>query len=325
MRGLHSALDAAGPQAGRIEHLWWIFFWVCSVVFVLVLIALLAAIYRSRKGRERDARRLEPETNPPRERERSLVRAVGGATVVTAVILIGLLVLSVATGRAVGSSPPPDALTIEVVGHQWWWEINYENPLPSRRFATANEIHIPVGRPIRVKTRSTDVIHSFWVPNLHGKRDLIPGRPSETWLQADRPGVFRGQCAEFCGAQHANMALVVVAEPAAAFESWRSAQLQPAPPPARPLLRRGQEVFLALPCPTCHTIAGTPAGGRVGPDLSHLASRRTLAAGTLPNARGHLAGWILDPQTQKPGNKMPAVALQSDDMEALLAYLESLR
>jgi cytochrome c oxidase subunit 2 len=316
MRGLHSALDAAGPQAGRIEDLWWIFFWVCTVVFVLVLIVLLAAIYRSRRSDE-----------PVRstEQERRLARAVGGATAVTAVILIGLLVLSVSTGRAVGSAAPPGSLTIEVVGHQWWWEINYEDPLPSRHFTTANEIHIPVGRPVRVKTRSTDVIHSFWVPNLHGKRDLIPGRPSETWLQADRPGVFRGQCAEFCGAQHANMALVLVAEPPEAFESWRSAQLRPAPPPARPLLRRGQEVFLALPCPTCHTIAGTPAGGRVGPDLSHLASRRTLAAGTLPNARGHLAGWILDPQTPKPGNKMPAVALQSNDMEALLAYLESLR
>jgi cytochrome c oxidase subunit 2 len=309
---MQSALDSAGPQAGRIEDLWWIFFWVCTVVFVLVLIALLAAVFRSR-------------TDPSRDGERRLTQAVGGATAVSAVILIGLLVLSVATGRAVGSLAPPGSLTLEVVGHQWWWEIIYEDPVPARRFTTANEIHIPVGSPVRIKTRSNDVIHSFWVPNLHGKRDLIPGKPSETWLQADRPGVFRGQCAEFCGAQHANMALVVVAEPPAKFESWRAAQLQPTPPPARPLLRRGQEVFLALPCPTCHTIAGTPAGGRVGPDLSHLASRRTLAAGTLPNTRGHLAGWILDPQTQKPGNKMPAVALQSDDMEALLAYLESLR
>lgn len=316
MKGLHSVLDPAGPQAGRIEDLWWIFFWVCTAVFVLVLAALLAAIYRARRSQTGQG---------GREQERRLTRTVGAATVVSAVILIGLLVLSISTGRAVGSSAPPDALTIEVVGHQWWWEIKYDHPIPSQSFTTANEIHIPVGRPIRIKTRSTDVIHSFWVPNLHGKRDLIPGKPSETWLQADRAGVFRGQCAEFCGAQHAHMAFVVVAEPPAAFESWRSAQLQPPPPPAQPLERRGQEVFLALPCPTCHTVAGTPAGGRVGPELTHLASRRTLAAGTLPNTRGHLAGWILDPQTQKPGNKMPAVALRSDDMEALLAYLESLR
>ncbi len=321
MRGLHSALDAAGPQAGRIEDLWWIFFWVCTAVFVLVVAALLAAVLRRRR---QDQRRLSDEAGGTGS-ERGLVRAVGGATAVAAILLIGLLIASVATGRAVGSLAPPGALTLEVVGHQWWWEINYEDPMPSRRFTTANEIHIPVGRPIRIKTRSSDVIHSFWVPNLHGKRDLIPGHPSETWLQADRAGVFRGPCAEFCGAQHANMALVVVAEPPAAYESWRAAQLQTAPPPATALQSRGKAVFLALPCPACHTIAGTQAGGKIGPDLTHLASRQTLAAGTLPNTRGHLAGWVLDPQTQKPGNKMPAVALQPDDLQALLAYLESLR
>jgi cytochrome c oxidase subunit 2 len=312
MKDLHSVLDAAGPQAGRIESLWWIFFWVCAAVFVLVLIALLAAVLRRRRADLHGG-------------ERGLTRAVGGATAVSAVLLLGLLIASVTTGRAVLRPAPADALTLEVVGHQWWWEIKYEDPVPSRRFTTANEIHIPVGRPIRVKTSSRDVIHSFWVPNLHGKRDLIPGKPSETWLQADRPGVFRGPCAEFCGAQHANMSLLVVAEPPAEFEAWRKAQLQTPAPPATPLQLRGQTVFLSLPCPTCHTIAGTPAGGRIGPDLTHLASRRTLAAGTLPNTRGHLGGWILDPQTQKPGNKMPPVAMDSADLQALLAYLESLR
>lgn len=319
---IQSMVDSAGPQAARIESLWWVFFWVCAVVFVLVIIALVMAVYRSRR---REGDRLEPLLDPPRERELRMARTVGGAVAVSALILIGLLIASVATGRAVLSLPPPDALSIDVVGHQWWWEIQYNDPVPSRTFRTANEIHIPVGHPVRVRTRSSDVIHSFWVPNLHGKRDLIPGYPSETWLQADRPGVFRGQCAEFCGHQHANMALVVVAEPPDAFEVWRAAQLLTPPPPSRPLLRRGQEVFLSLPCPTCHTIAGTPAGGKTAPDLTHLASRRTLAAGTLPNNRGHLAGWILDPQNVKPGNKMPAVALQPDDLQALLAYLESLR
>jgi cytochrome c oxidase subunit 2 len=321
-QNIQSILDSAGPQAGRIESLWWVFFWVSTVVFVLVMIALVMAVVRSwRRGGER----LDPLLDPPHERERRMAKTVGGAAAATILILFGLLVASVSTGRAVLSPPPPEALGIEVVGHQWWWEIKYEDPVPSRNFTTANEIHIPVGRPVRVKTRSADVIHSFWVPNLHGKRDLIPDFPSETWLQADRPGIFRGQCAEFCGHQHANMSLVVVAEPPAAFESWRAAQLQAPPPPTTPLLRRGQEVFLALPCPTCHTIAGTPAGGKTAPDLTHLASRRTLAAGTLPNTRGHLAGWILDPQTAKPGNKMPAVALESDDLQALLGYLESLR
>jgi cytochrome c oxidase subunit 2 len=325
VQNIQSVLDSAGPQAGRIESLWWVFFWVCTAVFVLVLIALVMAVLRSRNTRNKDGPRLAPLLDPPREGERRMARTVGGAAAVSLLLLIGLLVASVATGRAVLTPPPPGALGIEVVGHQWWWEIKYEDPVPSRNFTTANEIHIPVGRPVRIKTSSADVIHSFWVPNLHGKRDLIPGFTSETWLQADRPGVFRGQCAEFCGYQHANMSLVVVAEPPAAFESWRAAQLQSPPPPATPLLRRGQEVFLALPCPTCHTIAGTPAGGKTAPDLTHLASRRTLAAGTLPNNRGHLAGWILDPQTQKPGNKMPAVALGSDDLQALLGYLESLR
>jgi cytochrome c oxidase subunit II len=320
MRGLHSALDSAGPQAGRIEDLWWVFFWVCLPVFLLVLAALAAALLHARRHPVHP----EAEHRLP-GREPGLLRAVGGATVVTAILLIGLLIASVSTGRAVGSPAPPGSLTLEIVGHQWWWEARYEDPEPSRHFSTANEIHIPVGRPVRIKTRSNDVIHSFWVPNLQGKRDLIPGHPSEIWLQADRPGVFRGQCAEFCGVQHANMALVVVAEPPAAFAAWRSSQLAPARPPATALQSRGQAVFLALPCPTCHTVSGTPAGGKLGPDLTHLASRGTLAAGTLPNTREHLGGWILDPQTRKPGNKMPAVALPPDDLQALLAYLESLR
>ena len=311
MKGL-SALDAAGVQAARIEDLWWIFFWVCAAVFVLVIGTLLVALFH-RRGEERPGG------------ERRMARVVGGAVALSAVILLGLLVASVATGSAVGSPSPPDALQLEVIGHQWWWEVRYDHPVPSRSFTTANEIHIPVGRPVHVTTRSSDVIHSFWVPNLHGKRDLIPGHPSEIWLRADRPGVWRGQCAEFCGHQHANMALLVVAEPAERFQAWYDAQLRPAAPPRTPQALKGRQVFLSLPCPTCHTIAGTEAGGKTAPDLTHLASRRTLAAGTLPNTRGHLGGWILDSQDAKPGNKMPPVAMKSDDLLALLDYLESLR
>lgn len=311
MKGL-SALDAAGVQAARIENLWWIFFWVCTAVFVLVMGTLLIALFRKRG---------EPRPGG----ERRMARVVAGAVALSAVILIGLLVASVATGSAIGTPAPADALELEVIGHQWWWEVRYDHPVPSRSFTTANEIHIPVGRAVHVETRSSDVIHSFWVPNLHGKRDLIPGHPSELWLRADRPGVWRGQCAEFCGHQHANMGLLVVAEPVEQFQAWYDAQLRPAAPPRTPQALKGRQVFLSLPCPTCHTIAGTEAGGKTAPDLTHLASRRTLAAGTLPNTRGHLGGWILDSQDAKPGNKMPPVAMKSDDLLALLDYLESLR
>jgi cytochrome c oxidase subunit 2 len=318
--GWQSALDPAGPQAARIEDLWWVYFWVCAAVFVLVFLALVTAVFHGRRG-EGDP--TDPGAPHPPESERRLTRTVASAVAVTVAVLTGLLVATVAASRT-ASSLPGDPLTLELTGQQWWWQVRYEDPTPSRRVTTANEIHIPVGRPVRVKTRSTDVIHSFWVPNLHGKLDLIPNRPSEIWIQADRPGVYRGQCAEFCGYQHANMALLVVAEPPEAFRAWYEAQLQTARPPASALQRRGKAVFESLPCPLCHTIAGTQAAGKTAPDLTHLASRRTLAAGTLPNTRGHLGGWILDPQTVKPGNKMPAVSLKSDDLQALLAYLESL-
>jgi cytochrome c oxidase subunit 2 len=170
-----------------------------------------------------------------------------------------------------------------------------------------------------------DVIHSFWVPNLHGKKDMIPGQVNTFWLQADRPGVFRGQCAEFCGFQHANMALYVVAEPEDQFARWQAQQRQPAPEPATDAQRKGRDVFMASSCVLCHAVAGTSAGGVTGPNLTHVASRLSLAAGTLPNTRGHLAGWIVDPQLQKPGNNMPPNLLSPHELQALLSYLETLR
>jgi cytochrome c oxidase subunit 2 len=265
------------------------------------------------------------ELHPAPEGERRRFRAVAAAAVATVVILFGLLVASVATGREIASLHAKQALTLDLVGHQWWWEVQYQQPDPSQSFVTANEIHIPVGRPVLVKAASRDVIHSLWVPNLHGKRDLIPGRVNAIWLEADRPGLYRGQCAEFCGYQHAHMALDVVAEPADRFDAWVAAQRQPAAAPATELAKRGAAVFQSLPCPLCHTVAGTGANGMNGPDLTHLASRRTIAAGTLPNTRGALAGWILDPGSAKPGTTMPPTPLDPDDLGALLAYLESLR
>jgi cytochrome c oxidase subunit II len=178
---------------------------------------------------------------------------------------------------------------------------------------------------VQIKAMSRDVIHSFWVPNLHGKRDLIPGQVTNFWIQADRPGVYRGQCAEFCGHQHANMAFNVVAEPMEKFEQWIRGQRQPAPEPDTPEEVRGQQTFLQGPCVMCHTVRGTSAGSRVGPELTHVASRLTIAAGTLPNTRGHLAGWVLDPQSVKPGNRMPPNGLTPNDLQNVLTYLRSLR
>jgi cytochrome c oxidase subunit 2 len=195
----------------------------------------------------------------------------------------------------------------------------------SRRLTTANELHIPVGREVKIRMRSADVIHSFWAPQLHGKRDLIPGDTSYLWLKADRPGRFQGQCAEFCGHQHAHMRFEVVAHSPERFAAWYESQLRPAATPTDSLRRRGQEVFVGKSCVMCHRIRGTIAGGTVAPDLTHVASRRMIAAGTLPNTRGYLGGWIVNPQSMKPGVKMPPNALAGADLQALLAYLESLK
>jgi cytochrome c oxidase subunit 2 len=314
-----SALDPAGPQAAHIDHLWWLLFWVSTAVFVLVLAVLFAAL----------AVRRPPEAtvtlNPGPEGERRRFRAVAAATGVTVAVLFGLLVASVATGREIASLEAPRALTVEVVGHQWWWEVHYLDPDSSGSFVTANEIHIPVGKPVLVRAIGRDVIHSLWIPNLHGKRDLIPGRTSVIWLQADRPGLYRGQCAEFCGYQHAHMALDVFADPPARFAAWVAAQRQSPPPPAATLEQRGEQVFLGAACALCHTIQGTGANGQNAPDLTHLASRRTLAAGALPNTRVALSSWILDPGSAKPGSHMPPTNLHPDDLQALVAYLETLK
>jgi len=199
----------------------------------------------------------------------------------------------------------------------------YDNP--SQIVVTANEIHIPVGRPVRIRGTSNDVIHSFWVPNLHGKRDLIPSRITDEWIQADQPGRYRGQCAEFCGMQHAHMALLVIAEEPAQFEMWQETQLATSSAPVDEEQRHGQQVFLAKACAACHAVRGTAAAGTLGPDLTHIGSRRTIAAGVFENTRGSLAAWIADPQTIKPGNNMPMVALTADELRAASAYLASLK
>jgi cytochrome c oxidase subunit II len=310
---IQSALHPAGPQAASISDLWWLMFWTCSAVYVVVLGVLLAAVWRRRRDEQ------EP------TRENSLFRSVAAATAVTIVILFGLLFASVATGRAVASLGSAEAMVIEVTGNQWWWDVTYDNPNPSLRVRTANELHLPVGRQIRLQFSSNDVIHSFWVPNLHGKMDLIPGRQTALWLQVDTPGIYRGQCAEYCGLQHANMALTVVAESPEAFERWIVAQRRPAPEPASDEQTRGRDIVERGPCAMCHAVSGTAAGGRTAPDLTHFASRSTIAAGVAPNTPGYLAGWIANPQHLKPGSRMPATGLSSEDLQAVLAYLGTLR
>jgi cytochrome c oxidase subunit II len=313
--GAQSALDPAGPQAARIGRLWWLMFWTCLVVFVAVMGVLVAALRR--RSRE--------ESGGEAEADRRAAKVVTGAVVVTAVILFGLMISDFVTGRALFSMGSPDAVTIKVTGHQWWWDFEYGDPVPSRRVRTANEIHIPVGRPVQLQMTSADVIHSLWVPNLHGKTDLMTGHQTVTWLQADRAGTFRGQCAEYCGHQHAHMAFIVVAEPAEQFNAWLENQRRPAAQPATPEQQRGQQIFLTRTCVMCHQVRGTDAGARSGPDLTHLASRQTIAAGTLVNNRGNLGAWIVDPQRVKPGNKMPQHDLSGEDLNALLSYLESLK
>jgi cytochrome c oxidase subunit 2 len=314
--GAHSAHDPAGPQAFLLDRLGDLLYLIAAAVFVLVAVTLLGALLRRRRAEE-DAE------DPAHERRMATAVAIAaGATVAT---LAAVLLLSFWTGHHLAATPPPEALQIRVTGHQWWWEVQYRDAAPDRWATTANEIHVPVGRPVALELRGSDVIHSFWVPNLGVKRDMIPGEVNSVWFQADTPGIYRGQCAEFCGQQHAMMGFLVMAESPEQFAAWLDRQRDSARTPADSLARRGREVFLASSCAMCHAVGGTPAGGRLGPDLTHVAGRRTIAAGTLPNVRGNLAGWIIDPQQIKPGAHMPATAIEPAELRAILAYMESLR
>lgn len=322
-RWIQSPLAPASAQAAELLRLGSFFFWIAAAVYLVVVGFLLYAAFRRRPPAEGTGSAVGSAVGPAGERRmrNGVVAAVG----LTAVTLFLYLVLSFSTGRALTAPVRHPAATIAVTGYQWWWDVEYEDSIPQRRMHTANEIHIPVGRPVLFKLTARDVIHSFWVPNLSGKKDLIPGDMNTLWFQADTAGVYRGQCAEFCGYQHAKMAFVVVAESPERYATWLEQQRDTARTPADSVARRGQEVFLSSACVMCHTIQGTPAGSRVGPDLTHVASRRTLAAGTLSNTRGNLAGWIIDPQRIKPGARMPSNQLTPGDLQALLAYLGSLR
>ncbi|MFL5637999.1 MAG: cytochrome c oxidase subunit II [Gemmatimonadaceae bacterium] len=311
-----SVLDPVSPHAASTRQLFY-FMLVVSVITYILVVGALFAVIRNRRYATDDP------VSPAREHRAE--RAVQIAVLIVIPVLFLFLLYNFAVARNIGRMPAGPQLTIDVTGHQWWWDVVYEDPVPHNIVRTANEIHIPVGQTVMIKLASHDVIHSFWVPNLSGKKDLLPGHKDALWIRADRPGIYRGQCAEFCGLEHAKMALLVVAEPAAEFRTWIQHQRQPAPTPADSLTTKGQLVFETGPCAMCHTIASTRAAATVGPDLTHLASRMTLAAGTLPNTRGNLGGWIVDPQTIKPGAKMPANSLEPKDLQALLAYLGTLK
>ncbi|HEX3865572.1 MAG TPA: cytochrome c oxidase subunit II [Gemmatimonadaceae bacterium] len=316
---MHSALDPNSPQARAIAHLWW---WMLGAGGVIWLGVSALAIYTAMRGRGlRAADDLAHVTEPVHRR---VERIVGGGIFATLLVLSGFLIFDFSVGRLLAQHPE-HALTIDVVGHQWWWEVHYENPDPSKSVGTANEIHVPTGEMIQFKLRSTDVIHSFWAPNLSGKRDLIPGYTSTLWFKADTAGVYRGQCAEFCGLQHAQMAFYIVAQSPVAFAAWLAAGASDPTPPTDSTLLYGQRIFMASGCALCHAIGGTQAFATVGPDLTHLKSRATIAAGALSNTRANLAGWIANPSALKPGVRMPSIPLTGPQLQALVSYLETLK
>lgn len=299
----HNVFRGAGRGGGRISTIGW-FMVATSTAIALGFYALLAwSLLRG--GRRR------------RWRSEQGVVVAGG-------ILLPLAVIGVLTVMTLGALDERGGghdERIEVTAHQFWWEVTY----PGRGVTTANEFRIPVGRTVDVELRSVDVVHSFWVPDLDGKIDMVPGHVNHLRLRAERPGRYRGQCAEYCGLQHARMVFWVEASPVAEYERWLDRQARPARAPTTPAQAAGREAFQQLPCASCHTVRGTPADGDLGPDLTHLASRRTIAAGIVPNDRGHLGGWIANSQTLKPGNLMPPVPMTPAQLQNLLDYLESLR
>jgi cytochrome c oxidase subunit II len=298
---LQSALSPQGPEAAAIASLTWVLVAGAFAVLALVTLLTILAVRAPRPWLGRNA------------------AIVAGGIVFPGVVLFALLgYASLAVPRHAAAVP---ALRVEVVGRQWWWEVTYLDGSGARDFLTANEIRIPVGQPVELRLASADVIHSFWVPSLAGKLDMIPGRSNVLRISADTEGIYRGQCAEYCGGPHALMGLHVVAEPTARFEAWRASQRLPAAADSR----EGRAIFEAT-CGGCHTVRGTAAAGRLGPDLTHVASRLALAAATLPNNAESRARWIARGQHVKPGNLMPAYPdLAPAEAAALAQYLASLR
>lgn len=320
MNDLQSVLHPAGADAAIIHQFTWVLFVGGTLIFIFVMALLTLAM-------RRQARPIRP-----------AIWIFGAGIAFPVVVLTALLAWSTWRSAQLAPQTSHGAMTISVTGKMWWWEVRYRDPATNREIISANEIHIPVGEPVYLGMTASDVIHSFWVPALAGKRDMIPGRVTGLTLRADKPGVYRGQCAEYCGEQHARMAFHVIALPRPEFDAWLARQAQPALPADTTVLQRGREAFLAQQCQACHTIRGVTDvppfseqariadTSRLGPDLTHVGSRREIAAGLLRNHRGTLAGWIADPQAIKPGVFMPpSQDLDGETLRALATYLEHLK
>jgi cytochrome c oxidase subunit 2 len=303
-------LEPGSPQAAALWHMFAVTLAVCAAIFTLVAGLVVFVVVRYREGRR-------PGTPPPSFGNARLEAFWTGASIL---VVTGLLMLAFQAMRTsdAATSRAPDLV---VVGHQWWWEVRY----PGSGVITANEIHIPVGRNLVVRLESADVIHDFWVPELGRKMDMVPGHPNTVWLRADRPGTYQGECSEYCGAEHAWMRFLVVAEAAGQFDRWLARQGEAAPPPATDATARGRRIFESKMCASCHAIAGTAARARVGPDLTHLASRRQLAGGVVANTPVELARWLRRPSAIKPGVHMPDLALTGPELSDLVNYLETLK
>jgi cytochrome c oxidase subunit II len=319
--GPQHMLDAQGPAAERVAGLWWVMFSVALAVVVLVAVLTVLAVLR---GRRRAAVAAGGGAEPALMNGRLLVWSLG--VVLPLVVVFYLVVESARVGVAAyrPDGADPNSLVVEVVGHQFWWEVRY----PQLGITTANEIYMPAGEQVLFRVSSPDVIHSFWVPQLQGKIDMIPGRVNSLWMQADAPGLFRGACTEYCGPGHALMAFWVEAMPRAEFDAWAAHRRAPWAEPADEQVRFGREVFFEAQCHLCHSVPGHPlprALGEVGPDLSDYGRRRTIAAGTRPNNPGTLGAWLADPEGMKPGARMPPTHLDGERMQALIAYLMALR
>lgn len=305
--GRQAMLGADGRDGALFSNLWWLFLSVTVVFYLIVLTGLAWAIVRRREGGEPVVRT-------------ALVVWTG----VISVTLAGLSIASWLIDRNMNRASY-NGLTVEVTAHQWWWDVRYDSANSHATLRTSNELHLPAGIPVRVILKSADVIHSFWIPVLSGKQDLIPGRNNDIVITPEKVGLYRSQCAEYCGVQHAHMAFDVTVQPLADFETWWAQSLLPARAPVTPLQKAGYAYVTTRECSTCHSIAGTPASGQVAPDLTHFASRRSIGAGTYPMNTGHLAAWVADPQSAKPGNRMPVIGLEPGQLNAIVSYLESLQ
>lgn len=313
-----STLTDRGEVSKRINDLFFPVFWVAVAIFVVVEGLLLFAVlrFRQRPGREALPQQVHGNT-----------RLEVGWTILPSLILAVIAIPTISTIVDL-SRKPDNPLEVRVIAHQWWWEFQYRDPsAPNKQVYVANEMHIPVGRKIYATVESVDVIHSFWIPNLAGKMDAIPGKQNHIWFSVKQPGVYQGQCAQFCGDSHALMRFVVIAQPESEFNQWLQGQAQQARTPTGGSAARGFEVFMGNACIACHAIEGTNAQGRIAPNLTHFGSRLTLGANRLENTPENVVRWIKNPQAVKPGAKMPAWqgVLSEDDIKAIADYLESLK